>query len=196
MKRILVLALLVALVLACNSGSPEPTMYAPDDLASVLPTQVGDLTLEVEGSGGGEYLVAALGEDALTALTLCHNAAPCYHDRLHFALASSSSDPDTPRLVVFAVRVEDVGSWDLGPGGDDPSLGYPADGPYSWRLSQNLAPTPDEGWLFLYPYGEVLFGAIATSDDLSVTSEDVSAELPSCRRMDGDSLVNCQAPRL
>ena len=193
MRRLLVLGLLLALVVGCESGTPEPTLYAPDDLASVLPQRIGDLTLEVDGSGGSEYLAETLGEDALTALTRCHNNAPCYHERLRFALASSSSDPDTPGFVIFAARVEGVGAWDLGPGGDGVSA--PADLGYARHFAQDIA-TPGEGWLLFYPYGEVLFGAIATSDALTVTSDDVVGAFPSCRQGDEDYVqINCLVPR-
>ncbi len=54
---------------------------------------------------------------------------------------------------------------------------------------------PGGGWLLRYPYGEALFGAISTPDDLSVTSDDVVAELPSCRQEDEDYVrINCHAP--
>ena len=193
MRRLLVLGLGLALVVGCESGTPEPTLYAPDDLTSVLPQRIGDLTLEVDGSGGGEYLTETLGEDALTALTRCHNNAPCYPDRLHVALASSSGDTDTPGLVVFAARVEGVGAWDLGPGGS--GVSSPADQRYGRHYAQNIA-VPGEGWVLFYPYGEVLFGAIATSDELTVTSDDVVAAFPSCRQRDeGYVQINCLAPR-
>jgi len=193
MRRLLVLGLLLAPVVGCESGTPEPTLYAPDDLASVLPQRTGDLTLEVDGSGGSEYLTETLGEDALTALTRCHNNAPCHPDRLHVALASSSGDTVTPGLVVFAARVEDVSAWDLGPGGGGLSL--PADLGYARHFAQDIA-TPGEGWLLFYPYGEVLFGAISTSDALTVASDDVVAAFPSCRQKDEDYVqINCLPPR-
>lgn len=188
-----IIGLLVAAVAACDAGSQVTTLYAPDDLASILPTQVGDLTLGVEGSGGSEYLTEAVGDDALGALTACHSNTPCDHDRLRFALASSSRDADVPRLVVFAARVEDVSAWDLGPGGD--GVNYPADMGYGRYLARDIA-TPGEGWLLLYPYGEVLFGAIATSDEVAVTSDDVVAVFPSCRQKDkGYVRINCQPPK-
>lgn len=193
-RQTLLSGFVLALVVSCDAGAAEPTLYAPGDLASILPTQVGDLSLEVEGSGGSEYLTEALGEEALTALTLCHRNAPCYRDRLHFAMAASSSDPDAPRLVVFAVRVEDVSAWDLGPSGG--GLSYPADREYGRHLAGKIA-TPDEGWLLLYPYGEVLYGAIATSDEVTATSDDAIAAFPTCRQKDDDYVrIDCRPPEL
>ena len=65
---------------------------------------------------------------------------------------------------------------------------------YARHFAKDIA-TPGEGWLLFYPYGEVLFGAIATSDELTVASDDVVAAFPSCRQSDeGYVRINCHAP--
>lgn len=192
MRPTALLTLLAVFVLACESVSPEPTLYAPDDLASVLPQQVGDLTLELEGAGGSDYLIETLGEEALELLLVCEMPnARCAPERVHFALASSDRDPSQPRLVMFAVRVEGVPSWELDASHGNPYvLVTPADADEYRPLVQEII-LPESGWLSLYPLGEVLFGAVATTDELDVTAADVSAALPTCRRRGNEF---CDAP--
>jgi hypothetical protein len=182
--RWLTLLLLVALAIACDDATPEPTFWAPDDLVSVLPRAVGDITLEIEGSGGREYAVEALGEAALDRLLVCKMPnARCLTDRLHFALASGSGSADGPRLVVFALRVEGVPAMDLvAESGSGPFVHVtPADAAEYAPIVRELV-RPGEGWLNLYPLGEVLFGAVVTADGLGVSGDDFIAALPSCRR--------------
>ena len=164
-----VIGLLVAAVVACDTGSPDPSLYAPDDLASVLPRQVGDVTLQVEGEGGSEYLAESLGSENLTTILKADGGLGYDPDKLHFARASSSPGRDDPRLVVFAVRVEGIAADDLG---------YFA-GNQVWDALTDLGPWT--GYADLYwerRIGEVLFGAVITSDDLDVTFDDVKAALP------------------
>jgi hypothetical protein len=191
LKQTLLLASTLVLVLGCGSGSPEPTLYAPDDLASVLPQQVGDITLEVEGSGGSDYLVETLGEDALDMLLKTHAGLGYDPDEVRFALASSSTAPDVPRLVVFAVRVPGVRSWALGASNDNPLL---VSEPEAYDSFLTEIPRADGWWYYVYPFGEVLFGAVATSDGLGITSDDVKAALPTCQRKGKEYQEPCHAP--
>jgi hypothetical protein len=188
MRRLLMPGLLLALVVGCDTGTPEPTLYAPDDLASVLPQQVGDLTLQVEGSGGSEYLTETLGDAFLEGVLKTGFGIGIGYDpdAVRFALASSSTDSDEPRLMVFAVRVDGVPAGDLGLPPFDPRWEGPPDmepwgSDYEWLL-------PD------HRIGEVMFGAVATSDGLGVTSEDWIATLPTCQRKGKENLEPCRAP--
>ena len=188
MKRLLVPGLLLALVVGCDTGTPEPTLYAPDDLASVLPQQVGDLTLQVEGSGGSEYLAETLGRESLEGILKTGFGIGYDPHKVRFALASSDTNRDRPRLLVFAVRIEGV------PAGD---LGTPYSGPL-WETLTEREPWVSnyEFWLTDHPrIGEVMFGALGTSDELGVTLEDVMAALPTCQRRWGkENLEPCRAP--
>jgi len=178
--RWLTLLLLMVLAIACDDATPEPTFWAPGDLVSVLPQRVADLDLETEGSGGSDYLVGTLG-DAL--LTCEPPVVRCRPEAVQFALASSAGSVDEPRLLVFALRVEGVPAMDLVAGsGSGPNVQVtPADAAEYGPIVRELV-RPGEGWLDLYPLGEVLFGAVATADGLGVAGADFMAALPACTR--------------
>jgi hypothetical protein len=167
MWRCWVIGLLVVVLMGCDTGSPEPTPYAPDDLASVLPQAVGGLSLEVEGEGGSEYLAESLGSESLASILKSDGGIGYDPDKMSFALASSSPGRDDARLIVWALRVAGVPA---------DELGAPA-GNQVWEALTDLGMWPG------YHYteqrvGEVVFGAVITSDELDITYDDVRAALP------------------
>lgn len=202
MKQTLLLGFMLTLVVACGSGSPEPSVYTPDDLVSALPTQAGYTTLAVEGSGGSEYLAEILGEDVLERLlttTEYHintaefesvRIAPKPED-VRFALASSGAGPDEPRLLVYAIRVDGMPARYL-PSTHPNDLVGELEHPYTSSRGKCVL-EPGQGhykascffgsggsWFMSYPKGEVLFVAADPTGELDATSEDVLLELPMC----------------
>jgi len=117
----LTLGVLLVVVMACATDSPEPTPFAPDDLASVLPRRVGDIALDVDGTGGSDVLVTTLGRDVLIdylhavnddqrqrAASGSDNLQSALPDDVRFAVASGVDETTGQRLVIYAARVDGV----------------------------------------------------------------------------------------
>ena len=190
------------LVLALGSGavaqssSPEATpLYAPEDLAFVLPRHVAALSLDVETLEPDEVL-ETYGFDWLQDLLVPHGKDPT---DLHMATAfSNTEDLDRPWLFLSAMRVEGVDGVSLvQPVAErarlDPFFERvfredPVDPPYGMTLARQdiggrnvmvVTRDDDDGWFLMYPKGEVLFTAVSVPwDNPTVTIEDVLAELP------------------
>ena len=186
MKQVGLLAgLLVVLAgtgVLAQSPSPQATpLYAPDDLASAVPSRVGSLELFVRVRSGD----AALGSDPddrtywLDFLTT-QGKGPA---DLVVAYGVSTESASDPGLGVWAVRVEGLAAELL----TDPVLatsgtglsGSPAGGHADWRDLEGrrvLLLTHDDAadWRAYYPHGEVLF--VVYGDD-RVVAGDVIREL-------------------
>ena len=68
--RTLLLAAMLAVALGCDPGAAEPTAFAPDDLARVLPDRIGDVPLEVVSATRDDPVVAAYHRKELVPVSI------------------------------------------------------------------------------------------------------------------------------
>ena len=196
MKRVGLLGLL--LVMALGSGvmaqspspsslpspSPEPTpLFAPDDLAFLIPSEVKSLKLDIGTSGIEALVLTAEDREVWRDFLLPFGKVPT---DVKVAFGERwPSEPGDAMTQVFAARVDGVAADALVEPmlmtlvGIDPS-DLPAGTHVEWQDidGRSVLVLTEDGymrWAFLYPKGEVLFVAVGDGD---LMVEDVLAELP------------------
>jgi len=191
----LVLGSMLAVLLGCDTGTAEPTIYAPDDLASVLPRQVGDITLEIVATSQDDPVIRAY-DDYAQGVPQSAREQPASLDlTLRFAKVAGTDDANGRPLAIYAIRVDGTPTTDQQALVDSIGLG-PAAVTESYRISGQDVKRAYHGegvWSQVYQMGEVLFVAIG-SGDTGVSVEDVLAELPRCQRKGREWLEPCRAP--
>ena len=180
-KRVGLLGLLLVLALGSGAAAQEPsptTLYAPDDLASILPSQVGPVTLSIESFDGPEQV--AEDPELFGDLFLRLGKDPSDYS---LAAARGESEDGSSLVYVAAFRIEGVLADDWGFDGvmtfdlDEPPPGWHVE----WRDigDRRVAVMSDEGFeagrSAAYAKGEVFFYLVGVG---GVTIEDVLAELP------------------
>jgi hypothetical protein len=195
MARTLVLATILTLLSGCDSGQPRPTMYAPTDLAAVLPGRVGDITLQITQAAADDAVIGAYDAYAASWLARHRGAAASEKRVLRSAKVAGIDASSGKPLVMYAVRVDGVPTTDAVALVDDIGLGPSLRGE-TYRIDgQDVTWAAHGGgvWSQFYQMGEVLFVAVGSSD-VDVTVEDVLAELPRCQRKGKEWLEPCRAP--
>lgn len=195
MARKLVLGVILAILLGCDTGTAAPTMYAPDDLASVLPRHVGAITLEIVDTSRDDSVIQAYLEYAQGVPQSARQYPASLDLTLRFAKAEGIDDASGQPLAIYAIRVDGIPTTDEMALVDALGLGPSLVGE-TYRVEGQDVTWADHGegaWSQLYQMGEVLFVAVG-STDLSVSVEDVLAALPRCQRKGREWLEPCRAP--
>ena len=189
-KRVGLLAGLLVLVLGSGVVAQDPspeatTLYAPDDLASLLPSQLGGSELTTQAHTGDRWL-PFFGDDEFVifdGLLVAHGAEP---SDLRTAWASTPDETAPEWYGVFIFRVDGVPA-DLLHELYMRSVSHMTDDqtfpPYGIEPARTVGgrkvltneSDEDTSWLFFYPDGEVLFG-VNGYGDLSLA--EAVAELP------------------
>lgn len=180
-KRVGLLGSLLVLALASGAVAQEPSptrLYAPEDLAAVLPTQVGPLTLDIQSFDGSEQVAEdpAKYEDVFLRLG---------KEPSDYSLATARGEAEDGSSVVYvaAFRIEGVFADDWG---FDEVLAYDLDDPppdrhVEWndigdrRVAVISHDASEATWSAAYAKGEVFFFLVGGG---GVAIEDVFAELP------------------
>lgn len=192
-KRVGLLGLLLALALGsgvvAQSPSPPPLpspmatpLFAPDDLASVVPSSVGGVALTVmgdRGEGGQGFLWGPdIERDFLTPLGRVPEDV---------RQAVGLTDPVAPEVAVIALRVDGIDGEVMLDALIDAMMvrpevaTAPPDITFEWLdidgRRVRLIATEGGPPTYLYAKGEVGF-VIALAEDGTLTVEEVVAELP------------------
>ena len=176
---LLVLALGSGALAQSPSASPDVTPFlAPDDLTTVLPTEVGDVVLS-HSQHSGPDLVDTGDEYADGRWLAVLSELGKEPADLSMATAGPEDASGAAAYAFVAVRVRGVAASALmdrfirlSPAGlpDDFVI------PYRNVAGRQIVDVPSsEGWAFLYPVGEVMYMVYGFGE---ATIEDVLAELP------------------
>ena len=179
------------------SLSPEPTpLFAPDDLAFLLPSRIGDVEMDVFELGVADLMDSAEEREKWRDLLLpignepadVHGAAsvgfatvdrdPANGD-LYFEVLDSSGEPRGGNVALMALRIDGITAEALSAHmlammGEDEATG-------EWlEVMDRRVMRVDSGGgvhLLMYPKGEVLFVAMV-APETGLSDTDLLAELP------------------
>ena len=181
-KRAGLLAGLLVLTLGSGAVAQEPSpeatsSFAPDDLAAILPTQVGPVTLDIQSFDGPEQVAEDPEKYEDVFLRLGKDASD-------YSLATARGEAEAGSSVVYvaAFRIEGVYADDWG---FDEVLTFDLDDPppdrhVQWqdigdrRVAVISHDAQEAGWSAVYAKGEVFFFLVGGG---GVTIEDVLEEI-------------------